>query len=392
MTHRTIAHLHLDDFYVSVERLHNRGLKERPVMIGSDDQSTIIACSTEARKYGINKGMPISLARQLCPEMRLVKSDPQRYQRHATMVSELISQRRTPYERAGLKAFYLDLTGVAHFSECYRLTRALSQEIRRRAELPLSFGLAANKTVARIAATASKPHGQQLVVPGREKAFLAPLSIRVLPSLNEESYAALRGVGIEKLEQIQEQNIESMEDLLGYTGRELWRKANGICDQAITPYFECKSISSERIFAAQDDSSTQASDALITITDKLMGRLHKANKMTSSVIVKVRYPNHGNLRLQTDLPFTSSEHIIKERVQTLFRRLEQRDATPQMIGVKLDRLVDSSHQFHLFNDLEEISETYRTLDRIRQRFGKQAVAKATSMYERLNEINPFRAA
>jgi DNA polymerase-4 len=88
---RAIVHMDLDCFFVSVERLRNSQLNNKPVIVGGmSDRGVVSACSYEARRFGIHSAMPMRMARHLCPEAIIVRGDYESYSQYSDMVTEVI--------------------------------------------------------------------------------------------------------------------------------------------------------------------------------------------------------------------------------------------------------------------------------------------------------------
>lgn len=179
---RNIVHCDLDTFFVSVERLLNVGLVDKPVLIGgTSDRGVVASCSYEARKYGVHSAMPMRLALRMCPEAIIVRGDHDLYSHYSSMVTEIIEEVTPVVEKASIDEHYLDVTGIDRFFGCWQWTQELRQRIIKETGLPISFGLSVNKTVSKIATGQAKPSGELFVNSGTEKGFLAPLSIRMIP-------------------------------------------------------------------------------------------------------------------------------------------------------------------------------------------------------------------
>ena len=222
---KSIAHLDLDTFFVSVERLHNKKLIDKPVLIGgSGNRGVVSAASYEARKYGVHSAMPMRLARELCPEAILVKGDHDSYSRHSAIVTDIIRERAPLFEKASVDEFYLDLTGMDRFFGTYKWATELRDTIIKESKLPISMGLSSTKSVAKIATGEAKPNGQINIDFGAEKPFLAPLSIRKIPMIGEKTYKNLRYMGFKQIVTIQEMPLEAMEQLMGQNGKAIWKK------------------------------------------------------------------------------------------------------------------------------------------------------------------------
>jgi len=148
---RYIAHFDLDSFFVSVEVLNDASLKGKPVIVGgSRERGVVAACSYEARKFGVHSAMPMKKAMQLCPQAILVRGTRGEYSRFSRWVTEIIAARAPLFEKASIDEFYIDLSGMDKFFDPFQWTIELRQEIIDKTQLPISFGLASNKLVAKM--------------------------------------------------------------------------------------------------------------------------------------------------------------------------------------------------------------------------------------------------
>src|ERR1700712_3866664 len=246
---RYIAHFDLDAFFVSVECINDPSLKGKPLLVGGhSERGVVAACSYEARKFGIHSAMPTKKAMQLCPHAIVLKGSHGEYSRYSRMVTEIIAAKAPLFEKASIDEFYLDLTGMDKYFDPYKWTIELRQEIIDKTGLPISFALASNKMVAKIATDEAKPNGYIQVAPGFEKEFLAPLKVNKIPGVGEQTYQTLVSMGIRTIKDISEFNVKELERVLGNYGLELWNKSQGIHTGEVTPYHEAKSISTENTF------------------------------------------------------------------------------------------------------------------------------------------------
>src|SRR5688500_1518733 len=154
---RIIAHFDLDAFFVSVERINDPSLNGKPLIVGGRERGVVTAASYEARKYGIHSAMPMKTAMRLCPHATVVRGSRGEYSRFSRWVTEIIAEKAPLFEKASIDEFYLDLTGMDKYFNPYKWTIDLRQEIIDKTKLPISFGLAANKMVAKIATDEAKP-------------------------------------------------------------------------------------------------------------------------------------------------------------------------------------------------------------------------------------------
>ena len=246
---RSIVHMDLDTFFVSCERLIDSQLNGKPVLIGgTSDRGVVASCSYEARKFGVHSAMPMRMARQLCPEAIILRGNSGVYTKYSQLVTEIIKDSVPLYEKSSIDEFYIDLTGMDQFFGCQQLASELRAKIIRESGLPISFGLSPNKTVSKIATGEAKPNNEIFILSGEEKPFMAPLSVRKIPSVGEKTYQSLCDLGVKKIQSIQEMPIDIMQKVFGKNGANIWKKANGIDLSPVVPYREQNSISTERTF------------------------------------------------------------------------------------------------------------------------------------------------
>lgn len=241
---RQIVHIDLDSFFVSVERKFNPELIGKAVIIGgsADGRGVVASCSYEARKYGVHSAMPTRQALKLCPHAIVIRGTHGRYSEASRQVTQIIHDSVPLYQKTSIDEFYIDLTGMDRFFDCYRLATDLRRRIINETSLPISFGMASCKTVAKMATNQAKPNGQLWVPYGKEKEFMAPLSIKKIPMLGEKTCQKLYQFGIEKIGDLQKVDIRFLETVFGKAGRYIWEKAQGIDDSQIVPHSDRKSI------------------------------------------------------------------------------------------------------------------------------------------------------
>src|SRR3569833_1881547 len=176
--HRNIAHFDLAAYFVSDECQKNARQKGNPLLVGgSGARGVVAACSYEARRFGIQSAMPMKLARRLCPEAIVIRGDMESYSKHSRIVTDIIQEHVPLFEKASIDEFYIDLTGIDKFFGCRLFTRELRETVMKDSGLPISYGLASNKLVSKVATGEVKPNGQIEIPFGEEKNFLAPLPV-----------------------------------------------------------------------------------------------------------------------------------------------------------------------------------------------------------------------
>jgi DNA polymerase-4 len=373
---RIIAHFDLDAFFVSVECLNDPSLKGKPLVVGGRERGVVAACSYEARKFGIHSAMPMKTALRLCPSVVVVKGSRSEYSRYSRWVTEIIAARAPLFEKASIDEFYLDLTGMDRFFNPYQWTIDLRQEIIDKTKLPISFGLASNKMVAKIATDEAKPNGYLYIPFGREKEFLAPLKVNKIPGVGAHTYQALQEWGIETIADLAAQSPELLENRFGKYGVELWNKAHGIHHGEVVPYHEAKSISTESTFEENLTDMDRLMAELVQMTEKVAYELRQDNKMTGCIAVKIRYPDFETTSRQTTIPYTFYDDELIPKAKELFHKLYRKGQPVRLLGVRLSELTDEAVQTNLFSNVEKKTELYRAIDDIKNRYGKWSVTKA----------------
>jgi len=378
---RSIVHLDLDSFFVSVERLQQSKLVGKPVIIGGlSDRGVVASCSYEARRFGVHSAMPMKLARRLCGEGVFIRGDMDRYSRYSQLVTDVIKERAPVYEKASIDEHYLDLTGLDRFFGTLRWSGELRQTITRETGLPISFGLSLNKTVAKIATGEAKPNGQLQVPPAEVPPFLAPLSIKKIPMLGPKTYRLLRSMGVTTIEVLRRIPPDMMERTLGKNGKVLWQRAHGIDHAPVEAYHERKSISSERTFQQDTADMVFLKSLLAAMMEQLAYSLRKQQKLTACVTVKIRYANYDTHTLQQRIPYTAFDHVLQRTARELFHKLYNRRMLIRLLGVKVSHMVTGVQQLNMFEDTYEVVELYKTMDVLRNRYGEHAIKRASGFW------------
>ncbi len=377
---RNIIHLDLDTFFVSVERLKNSSLKGKPIVIGgTSDRGVVASCSYEARQFGVSSAMPMKMARNLCPDALVIRGDMELYSKYSNMVTEIIAEKAPLYEKASIDEHYVDITGMDRFFGSLQWTRELRRSIIKNTGLPVSFGLSVNKTVSKIATGEAKPNGELQVLQNQVTPFLTPLSIGKIPMIGTKTFHLLRSMGVSTIGTLSLIPVDMMEKVLGKNGVVIWKKANGIDINPVMPYFEQKSVSTERTFDKDSIDTVKMNQLLSAMVEKTGFELRKAQKLTSCVTVKIRYSNYDTHTLQKRIPYTSFDHVLIETAKELFKKLYQRRMLIRLIGVRLSHLVRGVQQLNMFEDTPEMVKLYLAMDKLRERYGRNAVKRAVGV-------------
>lgn len=377
MVTRSIVHMDLDTFFVSCERQVNSQLNGIPLIVGGGDRGVVASCSYEARTFGVRAAMPIKMALRLCPQARVVKGDMELYSRMSHTVTQIMEERAPVVEKSSIDEFYLDVTGMDKVFGCYKWTNELAQTIIKETGLPISFALSINKTVAKIGTGEGKPKGNLSIPENMVQPFLNPLSIQKIPMVGDATFRDLSRMGIRTIQNLAETSPEVMQRLLGKNGLEIWRRANGIDNAPVEPYKERKSISKEETFAQDTIDVRMLKSLLNGMVERLAFQLRQESWLTSTVTVKIRYANFDTETKQKKIPYTSCDHSLTKYVNEIFDMLYHRRMRIRLIGVQFSGLVRGTYQINMFEDTQEMMALYQAMDKIKNRFGQDAIARGT---------------
>ncbi|MDR6302270.1 DNA polymerase IV [Mesonia maritima] len=392
MKTKSILHLDLDTFFVSVERLINSELMNKPLLVGGlGDRGVVAACSYETRKFGVHSGMSMKVARNLCPHATVIKGNASTYTKYSHLITEIIKSEVPAFEKASVDEFYADLTGMDRFFGTYKFAGELRHKIIKESGLPISIGLSQNKVVSKIATGEAKPNNQRIIEIGTEKPFLAPLSVKKIPMVGNKTYQKLIQLGVQHIHTIQEMPVEMLESVLGKNGKTIWLRAQGIDNTPIIPFHERKSISTERTFNKDTIDMNRLTAPIQAMAESLAYQLRNGNKLTSTISVKIRYSDYQTYSKQVKIPYTSADHILIPKALELFHKLYHRRILIRLIGVRYSGIVGGNYQINLFDDSQKMLDLYQSLDKIKNRFGEKSVLRASTLGTRTigGMQNPF---
>lgn len=377
---RHIAHFDLDAFFVSVECLKNSQLKGKPLIVGgTGDRGVVAACSYEARKFGIHSAMPIKIARRLCPQAIIIRGDMESYSKYSKLVTEIIKDNTPLFEKSSIDEFYVDLTGMDKYFGCSLFVADIKKKVSGESGLPVSYGLASNKLISKVATNEIKPNGQIEIPFGEEKKFLAPLNIVKIPGIGKETAFLLLRMGVETVKILSDIPVEMLQNLLGKNGTELWRRANGIDETPVIPYHEQKSISTENTFNSDTIDIHFMYSELTRMIERIAFQLRDQNRLTGSITVKLRYSNFETFTRQKAIAYTNADHILLKTTRELFDKLYNRRLLVRLLGVRFTHLIPGNYQISLFEDTHEMISLYQAIDSVKHRFGEKYVMRAVGV-------------
>jgi DNA polymerase-4 len=377
---RSILHLDLDSFFVSVERLFDKTLIGKPVIVGgTSNRGVVSSCSYEARKMGVHSAMPIVTAKRLCPNGIYVNGKMNEYIKYSGIVTDIIAERAPVFEKASIDEFYVDLTGMERFFGAYKWSTELRSRIISETNLPISWGLSINKMLAKMATNEAKPNGQYMIPAGKEQDFLDNKPVGKIPMCGEKTVEFLKAKGIETIYDLRQFSLVALQTWLGKQGSYLWHRAHGIDTGEVHPYHDPKSMSSERTFESDTTDADWLKKVIILLSDKLAFELRSEKKLSACVAVKIRYDDFSTHSKQMSLPSTSNSKVLLEKALYLFDELYEKERKVRLIGVRFSDLADGNYQINMFDDREKDILLYKAIDEMKNKHGPGKIILAQNM-------------
>lgn len=382
---RSILHIDMDAFFVSVEQVRDPSLLGKPVIVGGDPKGrgVVAAASYEARKYGIHSAQSVARAKRLCPHAVFLRGSHHLYSEFSGRIFDILDRYSPLVEPMSLDEAYMDLTG------CERLHGPMTEtavrihnEIKNTIGINASVGMAANKLMAKIASGMAKPNGLLRILPGHEAAFLAPLAIGRIPGIGPKSGEQFKRMGIHTVRDLAQLPLELLEEVYGEWGNCLYQKARGVCRSPVLKHDDTRSVSRETTLEEDSTDPAFLESTLSWLVEKAASQLREEGLRARCVSLKLRYSDFKTVTRSRTLSNAACEdHVIFDTVVGLFRKLFTRRTRVRLIGVALSSLTAGAPpQMELFENLDagHWQKLYRGIDRIREKYGFRSILRGSS--------------
>jgi len=371
---RIILHLDMDAFFANVERVLNPSLKGKSLIVGGNPEGrgVVSSASYEARKYGVHAAMPMSRAKKLCPHAVIVTPRHHRYGEFSERIYRILKDYAPLVERASIDEFYLDLTGCDRlYGDMLDLAGKLKRVILRETGLPCTIGIASNKLVAKIASGQAKPDGLLRTPPGKESLFLSRLPVKELPGIGESTHKKLGDMGIRTIGDLARFPRNLLVSSFGKVGESLWERARAMDREEVRERGRQKSFSQETTFESDSEDPVFLKTTISHLVEEVGYRLRKHGIKAKTVTLKVRYSDFRTITRSRTGGEVDGDAEIYQIARELLKKAHTRRVRIRLLGVCLSNLTPAVAQKQLFEDERERrkSSLYRSLDRIRDKFG-----------------------
>jgi len=387
---KTIFHVDMDAFFVSVEELFDPSLKGKAVVVGGQrhERGVVSAASYEARKFGVHSAMPLRTAAKLCPHAIFVDGHPGRYRECSEKVYGVLTSSSPLVEMASIDEAYLDMTGTErlHGPVLYA-AHQLHQKIKSQTQLNCSIGIGSSRLIAKVSSAKAKPHGILWVIPGQEAKFLAPLDVRDIPGVGKVTGQNLHTLGIRRVGDLARFDDSFLEEHFGKWGLALAGKARGEdaggwFDNPVGADTDPKSISHEHTYN-EDTADVEAIESTLMRLSEMVGRRLREHRLHARTIqLKLRYMDFTTItRAHTLVDTTQLDTEIFEQVRGLFRKNWRKGAPVRLLGVQAAQFEAQAGQGDLIEGerRQRWQQALSAADRLRDKFGESSVSLATGM-------------
>lgn len=387
---KTVFHVDMDAFFVSVEELFDPSLKGKPVVVGGqrDERGVVSAASYAARKFGVHSAMPLRTAAKLCPHAIFVDGHPDRYRDCSAKVHEVLQSFSPQVEMVSIDEAYLDMTGTERLHGPPLLAAdKLHQRMKAQTQLNCSIGIGTSRLIAKVCSGKAKPHGVFYVVPGQEARFLAPLDVREIPGVGKVTEEKLHQIGILTVGDVAKLDDSFLEQHLGKWGLALAGKARG---EDAGAWFEGeigesdgpKSISHEHTYDRDTANIAQIESTLMRLSEMVGRRLREQQLHARTLQLKLRYRDFTTItRARSIERPTQLDNEIYQQIHELFHTNWRKGAEVRLLGVHAASFDDQPAQASLLTDNSrgKWEQALSVADRLRDRFGEASVTLGTGM-------------
>src|SRR5579872_7026875 len=387
---RTIFHVDMDAFFVSVEELYDPSLKGKAVVVGGQrhERGVVSAASYEARKFGVHSAMPLRTAAKQCPHAIFVDGHPERYREYSGRVYKILGLFTPQLEMASVDEAYLDMTGTERLhGPPLKAAHNLHQRMKADTGLNCSVGIGSSRLIAKVSSGQAKPNGILYIIPGEEAKFLAPLDVREIPGVGKVMESHLRALGIKKVGDLAKLDEGELEDRFGKWGLALAGKARGEdaggwFDSEVAAEHDAKSISHEHTFNEDTADAAQLESTLMRLSEMVGRRLRESKFHARTIQLKLRYKDFTTItRAHTPPEPTQLDTEIFEQIRNLFWKNWKKGSEIRLLGVQASHFTTQAAQIDLLegNRQQRWKDALTVADKLRDRFGESSVGLASGL-------------
>lgn len=369
-----IAHLDLDCFFVSVERINNPNLLGKPVVVGgsAEGRGVVASASYEARKFGIHSAMATARALRLCPTLIVIHGKHSEYGRISKKLYERMCEIAPIVERASIDEMNMDFTGCENLyqNDLPGFMMTIQTLVLNEFHLPCTIALASNKTVAKIAANQVKPNGVIFIPHGEEARYLAPLDINVIPGIGKKTEEFLRRKGFHKVADIQRKTENDIVMILGKYGHWIFETAQGYGSDVVGEEWDAKSISREETFPKDIADQKELERILFELVEDVCQRVRNHRWKARTITLKLRYSDFKTVTHTESVEPTNDDTLVTQVAYRLLHSAYKRKLPIRLLGIRLSNFDEEQQlELSLFSSEQKKQNILSVVDKLRKKHG-----------------------
>ena len=381
---RVIIHIDMDAFFASIEQRDNPKLLGKPVVVGADPKGgkgrgVVSTCSYEARKFGINSAMPISIAYKRCPQAVFLRPAMSKYVDVSNEICEILYGFSPDIEVVSIDEAFLDITNSFHlFGTPLRCAKLIKEKIKERVKLSSSIGIGPTKMIAKIASDLDKPDGLLEVKKEKVLDFLWPLDIDKIWGLGPKSKQVLISFGIKKIADLAKKTPQELSDIFGKNGIYFWKLANGIDDREVHVEERAKSISNEFTFDKDTADGERINTTLMFLCEKVSQRMRAECLKTRTITLKIRLQDFSTFTRSITLhQATNFVDTIYKEIKKVYINFDKKGKRVRLLGVKTSNFIDGDFPDTIFcSDADrKLEDIHKAVDKIKEKFGNASIGR-----------------
>lgn len=317
-----IVFIWVPGLYAAVEQADNAALRGRPVVVGAEPakRGTVTSASREARARGVDEGMEMRRALELCADAVIRPTRLERYREVAAELRALFRAETDRMEELGIEGTFLELDASVD-----PVSRAAELCVRVQAELGIGAlaGIGPTRFVAYLAARHSGPGGIRLVAEPDVKAFLAPFPVTEIWGVGPATAERLAARGVHTIATLAAVDLQTLTSVVGKGAPAIFEYARGADREPLRPKPHARSLSQERTLEEPVVDLRSLAALLETLAERLERALARERRAARSVSLGLAFVDGTSVTRSQALPQPATERAaFLDAAQALLARTQ----------------------------------------------------------------------
>jgi DNA polymerase-4 len=400
-----------DAFFVAVARkIDPDGAGSAPLLIvGGRPGSRGVVCSAsyETRAY-VRSAMSISQALRLCPKAMCVPVPRHACSETSRAIRRVLENFTPAVEGASIDEWYLDLTGTEalyHHVPLAETARTIRAAVFESTGMYVSIGGGTSKLIAKLAVEHGKPSrapaagGVFIVESGKELDFMQLVTLAEIPGIGPKLQEKLKKLGLVRVEDVLPHSLQALERWVGpKLAAWLHGRVRGLSTSAVEPRAPAKQMSREETFDRDISDEAKLESELRLLASKVAADLRADGLGARTITVKLRETDFTTRTASLTLPepVESDRAIIDTALALLAQLRGSRSIAARLVGVAVSNFMAArdAEQLTMFGEAVPVAdapeqqkdrELSRAMDRVRERFGDDAIRAGAARREPIGE-------